>query len=35
VPKDASEQTKARLRENRGLLVGTLKELQVQVYEAP
>jgi hypothetical protein len=34
-PKDASEQTKARLRENRGLLMGTLKELQVQAYEAP
>lgn len=34
-PKDASEQTKARLRENRGLLMGTLKELHVQAYEAP
>jgi hypothetical protein len=34
-PTDASEQAKARLRENRGLLMGTLKELQVQVHEAP
>ena len=34
-PADASEQTKIRLRENRGLLVGTLKELQVQIHEAP
>ena len=34
-PPDASEQTKIRLRENRGLLVGTLKELQVQIREAP
>jgi hypothetical protein len=33
--KDASEQTKAKLRENRGLLMGTLKELQVQIREAP
>ena len=32
---DKSEQTKAKLRENRGLLMGTLKELQVQVREAP
>ena len=35
MPKDASEQTKAKLRENRGLLMGTLKELQVKAYEAP
>jgi hypothetical protein len=35
VSSDASEQTKIRLRENRGLLVGTLKELQVQIREAP
>lgn len=35
LPRDASEQTKVRLRENRGLLVGTLKELQVQIHEAP
>ena len=34
-PKDSSEQAKARLRENRGLLMGTLKELQVRPYEAP
>ncbi len=34
-PSDSSEQTKARLRETRGLLMGTLKELQVQVREAP
>ena len=34
-PRDTSEQTKARLRENRGLLVGTLKNLQVQIREAP
>ena len=34
-PKDASEQTKAKLRENRGLLMGTLKELQVKAFEAP
>ncbi|MFY9561631.1 MAG: hypothetical protein WAQ52_15465 [Terriglobales bacterium] len=34
-PKDNSEQTKARLREIRGLLMGTLKELQVQAHEAP
>ena len=32
---DTSEQTKAKLRENRGLLMGTLKELQVQIREAP
>ena len=34
-PSNASEQTKAKLRENRGLLMGTLKELQVRPYEAP
>jgi hypothetical protein len=34
-PSDASEQSKAKLRENRGLLMGTLKELQVRPYEAP
>jgi hypothetical protein len=34
-PKDKSEEAKARLRENRGLLVGTLKNLQVQIREAP
>jgi hypothetical protein len=35
VPKDPSEQTKADLRKNRALLLGTLKELDVQVREAP
>jgi hypothetical protein len=35
MPKGASEQVKAKLRENRGLLMGTLKELQVKAYEAP
>ena len=34
-PSDRSDQAKARLRENRGLLVGTLKNLQVQIREAP
>lgn len=34
-PRDTSEQAKIRLRENRGLLVGTLKNLQVQIREAP
>ena len=34
-PKSPSEQTKAKLRENRGLLMGTLKELQVKAFEAP
>ena len=34
-PSDNSEQAKARLRENRGLLVGTLKNLQIQIREAP
>jgi len=34
-PSSASEQSKAKLRENRGLLMGTLKELQVRAYEAP
>jgi hypothetical protein len=35
VPKDASDQTKADLRKNRALLIGTLKELDVQFQEAP
>jgi len=35
IPKDASEQTKTELRKNRALLVGTLKELDVQFREAP
>lgn len=34
-PLDKSEEAKARLRENRGLLVGTLKNLQVKIREAP
>jgi hypothetical protein len=34
-PQGASEQTKTRLRENRGLLMGTLKELQIRPYSAP
>lgn len=34
-PKDATEQTKTDLRKNRALLIGTLKELDVQVREAP
>ena len=35
VPKNPSDQTKAKLRENRALLLGTLKELDVQFREAP
>jgi hypothetical protein len=35
VPKDPTEQTKAKLRENRALLLGTLKELDVRFHEAP
>ena len=35
VPKDPSEQTKAELRKNRALLLGTLKDLDVQYREAP
>lgn len=34
-PKDSSEGVKAEIRKNRGLLVGTLKELDVAVQEAP
>jgi len=34
-PKNPSEQTKADLRKNRALLLGTLKELDVEVREAP
>jgi hypothetical protein len=34
-PTGATEQTKTRLRENRGLLMGTLKALQVRPYAAP
>lgn len=35
VPKDASDQTKADLRKNRALLLGTLQELDVKVRETP
>jgi hypothetical protein len=35
MPKDASDQTKAEIRKNRGLLAGTLKELDVQMKEFP
>ena len=35
IPKDPSDQTKAELRKNRALLLGTLKELDVQFQEAP
>jgi hypothetical protein len=34
-PKDPSDQTKAKLRENRALLLGTLKDLDVQHQEVP
>jgi hypothetical protein len=35
VPKNPTEQTKEALRKNRALLLGTLKELDVQFQEAP
>ena len=35
VPKNPSTQTKANLRKNRALLLGTLRELDVQFREAP
>jgi hypothetical protein len=35
VPKNASDDTKAALRKNRALLMGTLKELDVQFQEWP
>ena len=35
MPKDASDQTKAEIRKNRGLLAGTLKELDVEMREFP
>ena len=35
IPKDPSDQTKVELRKNRALLLGTLKELDVQYREAP
>lgn len=34
-PKDSSDQAKAEIRKNRGLLIGTLDEVKVQVHEAP
>jgi hypothetical protein len=34
-PKNASDQTKEELRKNRGLLLGTLRELDVEVHESP
>ena len=34
-PEDPSDDTKAQLRKNRGLLAGTLRELKVLIYEAP
>jgi hypothetical protein len=35
VPKNPTEQTKADVRKNRALLLGTLKELEVQYRESP
>ena len=35
VPKNLSAQTKEELRKNRGLLIGTLKQLDVEVREMP
>jgi hypothetical protein len=35
VPKSPSDQTKADLRKNRALLLGTLRELEVEFVEAP
>ncbi len=35
VPKNPTDQMKAEMRKNRGLLAGTLKELDVQIREAP
>lgn len=35
VPKNPTDQAKADLRKNRGLLAGTLKELDVQIREVP
>ena len=35
VPKNPSDQTKVDLRKNRALLLGTLKQLDVQFREAP
>jgi len=35
VPKNLTPETKVELRKNRALLLGTLKELDVQYFEAP
>ena len=35
VPKNPTDQVKAEIRKNRGLLAGTLKELDVQIREVP
>jgi hypothetical protein len=35
VPQNPSDETKANLRKNRGLLLGTLRELDLQFREAP
>ena len=35
VPKNPTKETKADLRKNRALLLGTLQQLDVQVREAP
>jgi len=35
VAQDASDQTKAQVRKNRGLLVGTLKDLKILIHEQP
>jgi hypothetical protein len=35
IPKSASPETKAKLRKNRALLAGTLKEIEIQVQEVP
>ncbi|HSZ64200.1 MAG TPA: hypothetical protein VK828_20555 [Terriglobales bacterium] len=35
IPKSPSEQTKADVRKNRALLIGTLHDLDVEFYEAP
>jgi hypothetical protein len=35
VPKIPTDQAKAEVRKNRGLLAGTLKEMDVQIREAP
>lgn len=35
VPKNPTDKVKTEMRKNRGLLAGTLKELDVQIREAP